>query len=108
MDLGELRNLEDVAGLEDGTSSIGDVAKRLATSSRTLQRRLAEIGTSHADLLDETRTELARRYLGERSLSIPEVAFLLGYADVPTFHRAFKRWTQRTPGEHRRSILESV
>jgi AraC-like DNA-binding protein len=32
------------------------------------------------------------------------IAFLVGYADVPTFHRAFKRWTQQTPGEHRRSL----
>jgi AraC-like DNA-binding protein len=93
-----------LAGLEGGRSSLADVAKRLGTSARTLQRRLSELGTSHADLLDEARTELAQRYLGERSLSIGEVAFLVGYADVPTFHRAFKRCTQRTPGEHRRSL----
>lgn len=93
-----------IAGFADGTSNVADVAKRLGTSARTLQRRLSELDTSHADLLDEARTELARRYLGERSLSIAEVAFLLGYADVPTFHRAFKRWTKCTPGEHRRSL----
>jgi AraC-like DNA-binding protein len=93
-----------IAGLADGKSSLIDVAKRLGTSGRTLQRRLAEIATSHADLVDEARAELARRYLGERALSIAEIAFLVGYADVPTFHRAFKRWTQQTPGEHRRSL----
>jgi AraC-like DNA-binding protein len=93
-----------VGGLADATFGVSDVAKRLGTSPRTLQRRLSELGTSHAELLDEARCRLAERWLGERTLAIGEIAFMLGFADVPTFHRAFKRWTQKTPGEHRRSV----
>ncbi len=91
-----------VGGLKTGKSGLADVAKKLGTSERTLQRRLGEIDTTHAKLLDEARTELATRYLEEPSLAIAEVAFLLGFADVSAFHRAFRRWTDRTPAEHRR------
>jgi len=91
-----------VAGLEQGHSTLGEIAKRLGMSERTLQRRLGDAGTSHAELLDEARSQLAVRYLGEPAIAIQEVAFLLGFADPSTFHRAFRRWTGSTPAEHRR------
>jgi AraC-like DNA-binding protein len=96
-----------VAGLRSGHASVADVAKKLGLSDRTLQRRLGELGTSHAKLLDEARSELVMRYLGERSLAMAEVAFLLGFNDVTAFHRAFRRWSDRTPAQHRRDILEA-
>jgi AraC-like DNA-binding protein len=93
-----------ISGLKQAKTGLADIAKQLGTSDRTLQRRLGELDTSHAKLLDEARSELATRYLGERDIAIAEVAFLLGFADVPSFHRAFRRWTNCTPGEHRRSL----
>jgi AraC-like DNA-binding protein len=93
-------------GLRTGATSVSEIAKRLGMSDRTLQRRLGELDTSHARLLDESRSELAVRYLGEPSIAIAEVAFLLGFTDVSAFHRAFRRWTDRTPAEHRRSARE--
>jgi len=45
--------------LRGGEPTTEHVAKRLAMSERTLQRRLAEIGTSYVDLLSELRRELA-------------------------------------------------
>ena len=60
-------------------------------SPRTLQRRLRDEGTSFADLLDDLRQEMALRLLRDRKLAIYEVAFLLGYAEPSTFHRAFRR-----------------
>jgi AraC-like DNA-binding protein len=73
------------------------VARDLGTSRRTLQRRLADAGASYQGLLDETRREAAERYLTESSLSIAEVAYLLGYSEPSAFHRAFKRWFGRSP-----------
>jgi AraC-like DNA-binding protein len=81
--------------------SIEVVARKLAVSARTLRRRLAEDGTSFRELLDETRAHLARGYVRNRQIPLAEVAFLLGFSEPSTFHRAFKRWTRTTPAEWR-------
>jgi AraC-like DNA-binding protein len=88
-----------------GETEIQGVARSLATSTRSLQRRLSAAGTSYQELLDSTRREAATRYLQDRRLSIGEVAYLLGYSEPPAFHRAFKRWNGITPQEfrHRRA-----
>jgi AraC-like DNA-binding protein len=76
-------------------------------SKRTLQRRLAGAGTSLAALSQEVRRFLALEYLADRSLSITEVSFLLGFSSLSAFDRAFKTWTGRTPAEYRRSARSS-
>lgn len=83
------------------TRSLGDLAKHLAVSERTLHRRLAEEGTNMSTLLDEARRERALMLLEDRSLSASEIAFLLGYSEPAAFFRAFKRWTGKTPNEVR-------
>jgi AraC-like DNA-binding protein len=85
--------------------AVEDVARALGTSARTLARRLEEEDRTFKEVLDETRRELAASYIRDRSLPLGEIAFLLGYADLPTFHKAFRRWTGRTPGEARRDGL---
>jgi AraC-like DNA-binding protein len=80
-----------------------DVAAVLHASARTLQRRLEAEHTSFTDVLDTTRAQLAREYLADPSLPLAEIAYRLGFADLATFSRAFKRWTGRPPGLFRRS-----
>ncbi|MNZ76738.1 HTH-type transcriptional regulator VirS [compost metagenome] len=75
------------------------VAQRLGLSVRTLQRRLAEEGAAFKDLLCEARRRLAERYLLEGQHSIKEVAYLLGFADLSNFARAFRGWYAMTPRE---------
>ncbi len=94
--LGRIRQIIAEA-LQKGVPSLDEVARRLATSGRTLRRRLDENGTSFRTLLDETRAELARRYVRDPALPLSEVAFLLGFSEPSAFHRAFKRWTETTP-----------
>lgn len=77
------------------------VAQALHLSQRTLQRRLQEEGTSYQQLLDDTRRELAEQYLAQVSLTLLEIAYLLGFADPSNFFRAFRRWFGETPGEYR-------
>ena len=48
------------------------------------------------------RCELAKTHLAADALAIGEVAFLLGFSEASAFHRAFRRWTGRTPQEFRR------
>ncbi|CAN5924234.1 AraC family transcriptional regulator [soil metagenome] len=77
------------------------IARRLATSERTLRRRLEEEGTSFRTLLDETRAELAQSYVRDGKLSLSEVAFLVGFSETSAFNRAFKRWTGSPPSAWR-------
>lgn len=90
---------EELAG---GDASAEGIAARLHMSTRTLRRRLNEEGYSHRHLLEELRKNLAVLYLDEKGLAVSEAAFLLGFADTGAFHKAFKRWTGRTPAEYRR------
>lgn len=86
-----------------GDPSLERVADQLGLTPRTLQRKLHELGTSHNELLDQMRRQLAMRYLREREMAICEVAYLLGFSESSSFHRAFKRWTGVTPKEFRKS-----
>ena len=77
------------------------IAKELGMSERTLQRRITEEGTTFRQLLNETRHELVRQYLGNASVEITEAAFLVGYEDPNSFYRAFRSWEGKTPAEWR-------
>lgn len=88
--------------LPRGDAGIDLAAEAMRMSPRTLQRKLREEGTSFSDLVDERRCELAKRHLRERAFSIAEIALRVGFSDQSTFHRAFVRWTGRTPGDFRR------
>jgi AraC-like DNA-binding protein len=83
--------------LRGGAPTIDATARAMHTSARTLQRRLGEYGTNHRDLIEAARRDLGVKFVTERALSITEIAFLLGYHDIGTFRRAFKRWTGKTP-----------
>jgi AraC-like DNA-binding protein len=87
--------------LQRGVPTLEVVAKRMATSERTLRRRLEENGTSFRGLLDESRAELARSYVRDPRMSLAEVAFMLGFSEPSAFNRAFKRWTDMTPAAWR-------
>ncbi|HEY1267229.1 MAG TPA: AraC family transcriptional regulator [Candidatus Binatia bacterium] len=93
--------------MRDGGCKLAAVAKRLAISPRSLQRRLEEYGIDFNALLGETRLRFAVEYLKNPSNTLTEVAFLLGYSEVSAFNRAFKRWTGTTPMQHRRKARES-
>ena len=83
--------------LASGQCSMSDVAKRLAVSPRTLQRRLQEEDTSFKQELSNLRAELANHYLVNTPYSSAEISFLLGYSEPSSFFRAFHIWTGKTP-----------
>lgn len=85
--------------LPEGDLSADCVAARLGMSSRTLRRRLREEETTYQEILDDVRSELARRYLADERRGIGEVAFLLGFSDASAFTKAFRRWSGRTPAD---------
>lgn len=87
-----------------GTLSLADTALTLGLSPRTLQRRLAALGTSFEVLLDAWRHAEARRHLATTALSVGAVARVLGYGHPAHFVRAFHRWESGTPLAFRRAV----
>lgn len=79
----------------------GVVARALGVSERTLRRRLLNAGVSFSGLLNDVRSQRAKLYLADPRLAITEIAFLLGFSEVASFTRAFKRWYGVTPGQYR-------
>ncbi|MEW5742531.1 MAG: AraC family transcriptional regulator ligand-binding domain-containing protein [Myxococcota bacterium] len=87
--------------LKQGEPNVERLAARMSLSGRTLQRRLAELGTSFQDVLDQVRFDLARAWLSDARLDLSQVAYLLGYSELRAFDRAFRRWAGQSPGEWR-------
>jgi AraC-like DNA-binding protein len=87
------------AMLPKGPPHRDSVAARLMVSERTLQRRLAEEGTSFTSLVDDTRRELARQSLEAGDLSLKMLSFQLGFSEPSAFYRACKRWFGMTPSD---------
>lgn len=84
------------AALDAGDPALPRVAKSLAMSQRTLQRHLAEHGTSWRDELDLLRHERARILL-DRGHSTATIAQRLAFTDDRALRKAFHRWTGTTP-----------
>ena len=88
--------------LSEGLPEIRKAASALGVSTRSLQRRLGEEGTSFKDVLDDVRRTLAISYLRDGSRTVSEVAFLVGFSEVSAFSRAFRRWTGKSAVHFRR------
>jgi AraC-like DNA-binding protein len=87
--------------LEGGDPSLARVARRMALSPRSLQRRLAEEQTTFAEVLDQTRRHMAQAYINDRALALTEVAYLLGFSEHSAFSRACQRWFGQAPRQLR-------
>ncbi|PTY38253.1 AraC family transcriptional regulator [Saccharospirillum sp. MSK14-1] len=89
--------------LPEGQVSLKRVAAQLHVSVRTLQRRLEQRQLTWRSLLDRTREQLAHHYLADASLTLSEIALLLGYSEHSAFSRAYRQWTGHTPAQARQS-----
>lgn len=87
-----------------GSASEDAVAAQLGLTNRTLRRRLADQGQSFRDLRKDFLRSRAKTLLQDDRLSISEAAFLLGYSEPSTFHRAFRRWTGLSPAAWRMAV----
>ncbi|NGX16366.1 helix-turn-helix transcriptional regulator [Wenzhouxiangella sp. XN24] len=77
------------------------VARQLGHSSRTLQRRLREAGTSFGALVRTAQIRRATELLLDGSLSVAEIGLICGFSDQAHFTREFKRRTNISPGRYR-------
>lgn len=91
--------------LSDGEPTLVRAARAMHMSPRTLQRRLTRHRLSWQQWLDRNREQLARQYLGDPSLTLTDIALLLGFSEQSAFTRAYRRWTGSSPGRERRQWL---
>lgn len=89
--------------LADGVTRQDMIAEDLGMTSRTLQRKLGQERVSYQKLLDEVRQQMAEDYLRNTEMSIPDIAFRLGYSETTSFHRKFKAVMGQTPGDFRKN-----
>ncbi|PNE02126.1 AraC family transcriptional regulator [Alcanivorax sp. MD8A] len=88
---------------KEGLPDIASVADATNMSEEELKSQLAQRGTSFRGFVDELRQALALGYVRDPSLSLVDIAYLLGFSEQSAFQRAFKRWTGKTPGEYRKN-----
>ncbi|HTN34664.1 MAG TPA: AraC family transcriptional regulator [Marinobacter sp.] len=89
--------------LDSGEVTLDAVATRLGIKPRTLRTRLTEAETSFNQVLADFRYRLARQLLATTDESIDEIVYLTGFSEPSTFYRAFKRWSNMTPIEYRKT-----
>lgn len=85
-------------------ATIDEVAGKLFVSARTLQRKLKQENTTFQAQLNHSRELLARHYLKNSTMSVTEIAFLVGYHEPSSFSRAFAGWTGESPEQYRLEI----
>jgi AraC family transcriptional regulator, regulatory protein of adaptative response / methylphosphotriester-DNA alkyltransferase methyltransferase len=84
--------------------SLDDIARRVASSRRQLQRAYAEIGhTTFRDYLTRVRMDRAAEMLAGQTLTVREVAHRVGYRQPAQFAKAFRRYRGVAPSDFRAS-----
>lgn len=81
------------------------VCEKLAMTPQTLRRRLKDENTSYQEIKDTIRKDASIYYLSKPELTIDEIALLMGFSEASSFHRAFKKWTSKTPSAYRQELL---
>jgi len=89
--------------LAEGAPSLEAISEHLRLPVWSIQRRLAEQGLTFSRLLDQIRRELASWYLQQSSMSLSELALVLGYSEISAFSRAFRRWFGVSPRQWRQA-----
>ncbi|MBB86027.1 MAG: hypothetical protein CMP06_01805 [Xanthomonadales bacterium] len=93
-----------MVGLEEGELSMQWLSNKLETPVRSLYRGLQQRDETYKGLLDKLRLELAQQYLADPTLSLSEIALMLGYSEQSAFSRAFRKWAGETPLRFRKQL----
>jgi len=90
--------------LGSGGVTEASVAEQLHMTPRNIHRKLQKENTSFKILLTDIRHELAQQYIQDRTKTLTEISFLLGFSEVSSFSRAYKGWTGQPPSEARAGL----
>lgn len=96
-DIVEVTRRTIVRELESGRSTLEAIAEVLGMPPRVLQTRLAALGATFEDVLQDTRRQLAETMLRDSDLPLTEIAILLGFSELSAFTRAATRWFGMPP-----------
>lgn len=94
-----------VASLRHGDATVDGTARACKLSTRTLQRHLGRMGTSHSAMLAEVRLNIACRLLVDSSKPLSDIAKFLGYSNASSFSRIFVRLMKVQPVVYRQQQL---
>tara|TARA_R110001592_G_scaffold1911_1_gene11855 strand:+ start:31491 stop:32519 length:1029 start_codon:yes stop_codon:yes gene_type:complete len=83
--------------LSSGNFDAENIACSLHMSRHTLYRKLKTEGVSFHELVDKVRKNKALELIKKNQHALSEIAFLLGFAELSSFSRAFKKWTGSSP-----------
>jgi methylphosphotriester-DNA--protein-cysteine methyltransferase len=98
----------DAIASDEGSHGVRPTIQALTCGAKPLRdgttfaEQAAGRGSSFRDVVDDARHQLAAVYLGDRTLSMTDVACLLGYSEAAAFTRAYKRWIGSAPSQARR------
>jgi AraC-like DNA-binding protein len=92
------------SGLADSTH----IAQKLGYSRRTFQRELHRESTSFKEILEDVRRDQAKGYLLDTRYRLTEISLLLGYKNLGSFTRSFKRWYGFEPSKARDMLLRET
>ena len=81
----------------------GLAAEISGMSSRTLQRHLARVDTSYANIIDQIRFREAKKCLKSSDQNLLDICLQLGYNNASSFTRAFHRWSGISPSQYRKN-----
>jgi len=93
------------SNLSHESLSIELLAKEFGISVRTLQRRLDCESTNFKSTLETVRKQEAARLIKRANKNISEVAYALGFSDVTSLSRAFRRWYGKSPEQYRKDMI---
>ena len=96
-----------ITSLQNGNCSIDHIASSMGLNRRTFQRRLDDKGLKFKVLLEQTRMDLAQRYLRVSSITLTQISDMLCYADLASFSRSFNRYFGQAPSIWRRAAVNS-
>ncbi len=86
-----------------GGFSLGQLARLLSVSERTLNRRFKQAtGEAPLQYLQSLRVDVAKRLLQKKRLTVDAIGERVGYRDLSTFRRLFKRETGLSPRDYQR------
>ncbi|MCG8315944.1 MAG: AraC family transcriptional regulator [Pseudomonadales bacterium] len=84
------------------------ICEKLNMTPQTLRRRLKDENTSYQEIKDSIRKDASIFYLSKHELTIDEIAMLMGFSEASSFHRAFKKWTGKTPSVYRQELMQQA